>query len=245
MGLSEVLTMDHPFRKAIFGGFDRQDVMTYLEDQARKSSQEQEQLQQQTAQLQQEKDALAGERDALICERDALKLQLEQLRQERGELDRRLEQACADLSASRDQTAQAAQALEAVERERDKALAELAALTPDAQAYAQLKERTAGMELEAHRRAQNIQTGAEEEAKKLHRQMEQWLQRLEREYAALRSQVESAVSHTAEELAQANTCLERVGRLMEDQEQALGGMKEVYAASAPAKVQAPMPISEQ
>ena len=43
-------------------------------------------------------------------------------------------------------------------------------------AYTQLKERTAGVELEAHRRAQAIQEKAEGDARKVRRQVEQWLQ---------------------------------------------------------------------
>ena len=36
--------MDHPFRSAALGGFNRQDVMNYLEEQAKQAAQEQEQL---------------------------------------------------------------------------------------------------------------------------------------------------------------------------------------------------------
>ena len=46
-------SMDHPFRNAAFGGFNRQDVMTYLEEQAKQNQQQREEL---------ERRALRGER---------------------------------------------------------------------------------------------------------------------------------------------------------------------------------------
>ena len=39
--------MDHPFRNAAFGGFNRQDVMTYLEEQAKQNQQQREELERQ------------------------------------------------------------------------------------------------------------------------------------------------------------------------------------------------------
>ena len=36
--------MDHPFRSAVFGGFNRQDVLTYLENNAKESAQRQAEL---------------------------------------------------------------------------------------------------------------------------------------------------------------------------------------------------------
>ena len=38
--------MDHPFRSAAFGGFNRQDVLTYLENLSREEQQQREALQQ-------------------------------------------------------------------------------------------------------------------------------------------------------------------------------------------------------
>ena len=40
--------MDHPFRGAAFGGFNRQDVLTYLENTAREAAQQREALEQQS-----------------------------------------------------------------------------------------------------------------------------------------------------------------------------------------------------
>ena len=157
-----------------------------------------------------------------------------------------------DLSAGQTQASRTAQELEEARqdlerarRERDEAMARLEAVLPDAQAYVQLKERTAGVELEAHRRAQMIQEKAERDAQKLHRQMELWLQRMEREYEALRTKVETTVSHTACELKQVESSLEQINHLMADQEGALEGLSQAYNEINPGRVEAPLPLSEE
>ena len=45
--------MNHPFRGAAFGGFNRQDVLTYLENTAREAAQQREALEQQLEQQRQ------------------------------------------------------------------------------------------------------------------------------------------------------------------------------------------------
>ena len=101
------------------------------------------------------------------------------------------------------------------------------------------------MALEAHRRAQNNQVEAEQQAKQLRRQMEQWVARVEREYAALRSQVESTVAHAADQLSKASESLDQVNTLMNQQEVELEELVQAYASADPNKVEAPMPIPEQ
>ena len=77
-------------------------------------------------------------------------------------------------------------------------------------AYTAVKERAAGVELEAHCRAQNVLNEADGQARELRRGMEQWLGRVQLEYDALRSEVESTVSHAADQLEKAGKCLEQV-----------------------------------
>ena len=123
--------------------------------------------------------------------------------------------------------------------------AKVAALEPNAAAYSELKERTAGVELEAHRRAQNIKLEAEQQAKQLRRRMEQWVAQMELEYAALRSQVESTVAHAANQLTRAGESLNQVNALMNQQEVDLEEVVRAYADADSNKVEAPMPLSEQ
>ena len=133
----------------------------------------------------------------------------------------------------------------ALARELEEARRELEALRPDAQAYTELKERAAGVELDAHRRAQAIQETAERDAQKTRRQTEQWLQAVERGYDALSSQVESTVSYAASELKKVSASLEQLNTLMDSQGEALEGVRRAYDATAPDRVQAPMPLDEE
>ena len=75
--------------------------------------------------------------------------------------------------------------------------------------------------------------------------MEQWLQRVAREYDALCSQVETTVSHAASELEKAGTSLEQLNALMSGQEEALEGVRRAYDATELGRPEAPMPIDEE
>ena len=202
--------MDHPFRSAAVGGFNRQDVLAYLEERAKLAAQAEQKLQDQLDEVNHQAEALRRERDGLRCE-------LEETRRE----------------------------LEAARGEREEARGRLASVTPDAQAYVQLKERTAGVELEAHRRAQAVQEKAEYDAQRLRRQVNQWLQRLEQEYEGLRGQVEATVSHAASQLEQAGGYLGQVVSLMGEQEAALEGLARAYNEADPTRVEAPLPLPEE
>ncbi len=236
--------MDHPFRSAALGGFNRQDVMNYLEEQAKQAAQEQEQLHSRIDQAGARAQALEQKLEQLRGQLELREQELQAACQERDSLSARLDEVNAQLSASRAQLAQSAQELDRARAERDQLQAKVDELAPGAQAYAALKERTAGMELEAHRRAQIVQEQAQADARRLRRQTEQWFQTVAREYEALRSRVQSAAAHTAGELGKAGECLERVGRLMADQNAALDALRQACAAGEH-KAEAPTPIPEK
>lgn len=236
--------MDHPFRTAAFGGFHRQDVLTYLEEHNRQATQQREDLEGRLSQAAQREEELCREAEELRTQMGQLEQSLEALRQENAGLMERLEESNRELSASRTQCSQSARDLESAQVENQKLQQKLDELTPDAQAYTQLKDRTAGVELEAHRRAQAIQEKAESDAKKVRRQVEQWLQGVRREHEELCSRVESTVSHAAEELRKADACLEQAGAIMGEQDQALEAIIQAYAQQDHTKVEAPMPIEE-
>ena len=157
--------MDHPFRGAAFGGFNRQDVLTYLENTAREAAQQREALEQQLEQQRQAAESALRQ----IEEQSQQILQLQQanqrLQEEKDALSGQLEQTNVALSTSRTERSQLSDRLAQLENSLAQAQTRIAALEPDAEAYAALKERTAGVELEAHRRAQTVQEQAEEQAR--------------------------------------------------------------------------------
>ena len=182
--------MDHPFRSAMFGGFNRQDVLEYLENSAQQAAQQQQELQ---AQLDQARQELT---DRQSQESDGQE-QLEKAQQEAEALQSQLDQANADLTISRETVSRLSEELEQARQELQTWKDKAAALEPDAQAYAALKERAAGLELDAHRRAQLVQDQAEGQVRQLHEQMAQWSNQVRLEYEALRAEVESTVTHAA------------------------------------------------
>lgn len=230
--------MDHPFRSAAFGGFNRQDVLTYLENLSREEQQQREALQQELEQARETASRQEGELNELHA-------RLKRLEQEKEEVSTQLVKANSELVQSRADCEQKAADLAALGRELEDSRAAAASMQPDAQAYRELKERTAGVELEAHRRAQAIQEKAEGDARDLRRRMEQWMQRMNREYDALRTEVETTVSHAAAQLDKAGQTLEQVNELLNQREAALESLAQAYADTDPIRVAAPMPIPEQ
>lgn len=230
--------MDHPFRNAVVGGFNKRDVLDFLGEQADQATRVQWELQNELAGVRKELEALQSEHSGLSGQLDQARQELEAIGQERDELSARLEESGRELAGSQARVQELARELEETRRE-------LEALRPDAQAYAEVKERTAGVELEAHRRAKAIQETAERDAQKLRRQTEQWLQTVERKYGDLSSQVESTVSHAAGELEKVGAALEQLNELMDSQGGALKDVRRAYAAAAPGRVEAPMPLDEE
>lgn len=212
--------MDHPFRSAAFGGFNRQDVLDFLENSSKQANQRQEELQKELEELERQ------ERDR-EAEMARLREQADRLERESGELRAQLQQTERDLVASRARCGEKSSALEAAGRELEGLRARVAELEPDAAAYNELKERTAGVELEAHRRAQAIQEEAERQAEALRARMREWLARVEREYDALRTQVETTVSHAADQLDRAGKCLERTSEILDGQDGALEALEQI------------------
>ena len=229
--------MDHPFRSAAFGGFNRQDVLDYLEKTSAENGLRQRELQEKLEAAQEECRQLT----ARTTEQEE---QLAILRRDRDNLNQQLEQVQGALEESQGQGEAQEEELAALRRERDEWKAKAEALEPDASAYGILKERTAGVELEAHRRAQTVLDQADAQAKELRRNMEQWMGRVEREYDALRSEVEATVSHAADKLEKAGKCLQQVSELLADQDMALEALSQAYDGTAQDKVPAPVPLNE-
>ena len=216
--------MEHLFRNAAFGGFNRQDVMDYLEKMTGQNHQELEQqrshnqvLQDQLDETKQTLDRESSLRKQLEAERDELRRKLEQLQHEHHALREesiRLNAQCSEAKA------QVQQLRVQVEK-----------LEPDAQAYTAVKDRTAGVELQAHRRAQDVEQQAQEYARRLKGQMEQWLAAVGQQYDALRHEVESTVSHAADQLSRAGASLEKVNQLMDEQDVELKLLVQSYQES--------------
>ena len=230
--------MDHPFRSAAFGGFNRQDVLDYLEKTAAENARKKQELQQRLEEAEEDRRKLASQ-ESDQEERVTI------LNRDRESLSQQLEQVKAVLEASREREEAQSRELEELRRERDSLRRRVAELEPGAAAYTAVKERAAGVELEAHRRAQGVLDQANSQARHLRQQMEQWMTRVGREYDALRTEVEATISHAADQLDKAGKCLEQVSALLSDQDVALEELSRAYDSTAPDKVPAPVPLEEE
>ena len=133
------------FRTAAFGGFRKEDVLAYLEQSSKAHSERVNALQRE---LEQAKAACAEDQK----ENSGLT----------GEVTR-LQEKLAQFSA--DLTAATARKNE-LEQLTAQLQSELEAMRPAAEAYEAIKERTAGIELEAHGRAQAIEEEGRQKVKR-------------------------------------------------------------------------------
>lgn len=181
---------NHTFKSVAFGGFDKQDVIQYIEQSAKEASAVQEKLQQ-------ENDGLRTERESLADKAAALEKQLEALTAERNSLAARLEQESA-----------ARQALESTKPELERLTAEVEKLRPDAQAYAQFRARIGAIECEARERAASLEASTTA-------QLQRTVDLFRAQYQTLMSTFETTASHVTGELRKVEVNLSQLPRAMD------------------------------
>ena len=133
--------------------------------------------------------------------------------------------------------------LEAVRREL--AEAEAAKAGPAAAAYEKVKDRTAGIELEAHCRAQAVQAEAEERIRKTRAEVEQWLNRVQGNYGRLRADMDAAVSRACGELDQVRQTLEQISGELARQDEGLDKLTKSCCAELTHRAPDPLPLDEK
>ena len=172
----------YPIKSVTFGGFDKQDVIQYIEQAA---------AVQQT--LQTENEALQKQVADLSAELSTLRAQVSSLSDERDHLQETLSQE----SASRQQL----EALKPLE-------AEVARLRPDAEAYAQFRERIGAIECEARKRAADLEQATIN-------QLQKTVDLFREQYQILMSTFESTASHVNSELRKVEVNLTQLPRAMD------------------------------
>ena len=113
------------------------------------------------------------------------------------------------------------------------------------QAYESVKDRTAGMELEAHCRAEQVEAEAAERVKKMREQVEHWLGRVQNEYDRLRTSMDATLSHAGGELEQVRGMLDGLSAELERQDEALEGLAETCRTELGPRPPRPLPLDAQ
>ena len=187
----------YAIKSVTFGGFDKQDVVRYIEQSAREAAELQERLQQ---------------------ENDGLRAQVRALEEQAAELERRAKEAetqCRGLEQQLSQERTARQTLErektALEEEKTKlqALADEAQqLRPEAEAYTQFRDRVGDIECEAHKRSAALEAATVA-------RMRQASDAFQTQYQALMSSFETTAAHVTGELRKIEVTLAQLPRAMD------------------------------
>lgn len=177
---------NYPIKSVTFGGFDKQDVIRYIEQAAQQAA-----AAQQT--LQDENENLRKQAEALSAELSTLRAQVSSLSAERD----RLQEALGRESASRQQL----ESLKPLE-------SEVARLRPDAEAYAQFRERIGAIECEARKRAADLELATVN-------QLQKTVDLFREQYQTLMSTFESTASHVNGELRKVEVNLTQLPRAMD------------------------------
>jgi len=218
------------FRTATFGGFQKQDVLDYLERNAR------EQTEKLTA-LQKELDASESARTEAGETLAANQIKIDRLTKE----NRRLSDSLAEQERKQSETEEKLTALTAQVHDLSE---QVERLTPGAIAYEGLKDRAAGIELSAHSRAHEIEAEAQAKAKRTQAEVDGWFVRLQSAYDRMKADLNAALSHVGEELARVEKSLEGISGELDAHDSALREMKRSAEAVTGPKAPQPLPLEE-
>lgn len=184
---------NYPIKSVTFGGFDKQDVIHYIEQASEKAAAAQKELQA-------ENDGLRGQVTELTGELEALRSQMAELTAQRDQLRAALDRETA--------ARQELEPLKPLEGEAARLRAEVEALRPDAQAYAQFRERIGSIECEARERAASLEAST---AAQLRRTVDLF----RAQYQTLMSTFETTASHVTGELRKVEVNLSQLPRAMD------------------------------
>ena len=172
----------YPIKSVTFGGFDKQDVIQYIEQAAARQRALEEELsgaREQLAALQKEAAAQRAEAERLAAERVRLREELARETAARHELEQ----------------------LKPLQ-------AEVERLRPDAEAYAQFRERIGAIECEARKRAADLEEATQTQLRKT-------VTLFQEQYQALMTAFEAAAGHVTGELRTVEVNLAQLPRTMD------------------------------
>lgn len=184
---------NYSIKSVTFGGFDKQDVIRYIEQAAEQAATVQRELQSKNDALQSENSTLHAKVSSLNEELASLRTQLDTLSSDYT----RLQESLSRESAQR----QELESLKPLE-------AEVKRLRPDAEAYAQFRERIGTIECEARKRAADLEFATV-------LQLQQTVDFFREQYQTLMDTFETTASHVNSELRKVEVNLTQLPRAMD------------------------------
>ena len=157
--------MSANFKTCMFGGFDREDVVSYIEKTAKETQEKLDALETENAKLKADNEQI----EQALRTMHAQTKQMKQEEQDQESLQQRLDEAQA-------RAAELAVRCEALEAENE-------SLRASANECAHLKEHIADIEINAHRRTEEFRAEAIEKLRAIIAQQRTWCQKQRGEYA--------------------------------------------------------------
>ena len=166
------------FRTSL-GGFKREDVQQYIEQTAAAHRREMEQLQAKLEESEQRREELESALSGAESEKGSAAA-------EEAKVRASLETSTRTLAKLRGELSQTESKLLVAKKELERLQSQVNTLEPMATSYAQLKDRVATVELDAHRKAQDTVSEAQAEADRIRADARQWLAGVLEQYGQLR-----------------------------------------------------------
>ena len=188
---------NNTFKSVTFGGFAKQDVIDYIEKTARENAAVVEQLQKEAA-------ALREELKTMKAQLEGARVQLQGVAEENEKL-------AADLAAEtalRQELEPFKPQCAPLVDENERMSAEIQRMRPDAEAYAQFRERIGAIECEARKRAADLEEATQA-------QLRQSADTFRAQYETLMSTFNAASAHVTAELRKVEVNLTQLPRAMD------------------------------
>ena len=204
-------TVIQQFRTALCG-FNRKDVQQYMEQITDAHRRELDQLRERLEQA----EARGGELEAALSGAESEK---SGAAAEEARVRASLEESTRTLSRLRGELSQTESKLLVARQELERLKSQVGTMKPMAENYAQLKERVATVELDAHRKAQATVDEAQAEAERIRAETRVWLDRVLTQYGRLRQGMDEllvqaqALEQTEEQMA----AMDETARRLQDQ----------------------------
>lgn len=199
---------EHRFRTAAFG-FNRQDVMQYIEAVHKDYAAKVKDIKGELARERDQRSSLEEQGSLASSEAQAAEKAAQRCKEELEKIREALEEAQRERDSLRLQLQAAQQDLAVMQEAADR-------MAPAARAYETLKDKAAGIELDAHKRAQIIVKAGEEEAAQTRRKVAQWLRQAQSSYARLCGDVSATLSHATAEMERTAKSLDAVSAELDD-----------------------------
>ncbi len=240
--------MDHEeyqFRTAAIGGFSKQDVLDYIARANREHQIKAEQLEKDRAQAAQERDKYRARAEEAEGRSVELSAQVQKLTGELEELKKELEGAKKALEEAQAGRVKQESAAAALAGEREELRGRLEKAERAAAAYERIKDRTAGIELEAHCRAQAVEAAAQVQVDKARQEVEQWAAKVQADYDRMRTDIAATISHTSGELERVRRSMEHILTQFDQRDGDLKALLKRCEEAMGPQMPDPLPLEEE